>query len=123
MWINRVIIILAVALLMGSGAAFAFKEVAPPKAQTETQIPSVTGQDNSGDKGKKAELDAPVSSIKPSKKKEGIELVIPGIGKLGTLPKLDFGLELLYGASEEQAEEEEFDTDGVTIKGSVKHKF
>ena len=115
MWINRVIMVLAVALLMGSGAAFAFKEVAPPKDQVQS--------DKTGDKGKSVELDVPVSSIKPSKKKEGIELVIPGIGKLGTLPKLDFGLELLYGASEDKEEEEEFDSDGVTIKGSVKHKF
>ncbi len=115
MWINRIIIVLAVALLMGSGAAFAFKEVAPPVVQPK--------QEEKKEDHKKVDLDTPVSSIKPSKKKEGIELVIPGIGKLGTLPKLDFGLELLYGASEDKAEEEEFDHDGVTIKGSVKHKF
>lgn len=115
MWINRIIIVLAVALLMGSGAAFAFKEVSPPAVQTN--------QEEKKEDRKKVDLDTPVSSIQPSKKKEGIELVIPGIGKLGTLPKLDFGLELLYGASEDKPEEEEFEHDGVTIKGSVKHKF
>ena len=30
----------------------------------------------------------------------GTEVRIPGVGTLGVLPKLDFGLELLYGANE-----------------------
>src|SRR5262245_11135402 len=30
----------------------------------------------------------------------GTEVRIPGLGKVGVLPKLDFGLELLYGANE-----------------------
>ena len=30
----------------------------------------------------------------------GTEVRIPGFGKVGVLPKLDFGLELLYGATE-----------------------
>src|SRR5690606_13211712 len=30
----------------------------------------------------------------------GTEVRIPGLGRLGVLPKMDFGLELLYGANE-----------------------
>lgn len=63
-----------------------------------------------------------------AKKDEGTEIRIPGLGKLGTLPKMDFGLELLYGATEtEKTREEpskiEDGNEDLTIKGSIKHKF
>jgi hypothetical protein len=32
--------------------------------------------------------------------KTGPEIRLPGLGTIGKLPKLDFGLELLYGATE-----------------------
>ena len=35
----------------------------------------------------------------PPKAAAGSEIRIPGLGKIGVLPKLDFGLELLYGAN------------------------
>lgn len=56
----------------------------------------------------------------------GTEIRIPGLGKLGTLPKMDFGLELLYGAAESKqpAQEPTLDENqDLTIRGSVKHKF
>jgi hypothetical protein len=53
---------------------------------------------------------------------------LPGIGTLGVLPKLDFGLELLYGeapSSTREAERKELETDpeDLTIKGTFKHRF
>jgi hypothetical protein len=57
---------------------------------------------------------------------QGTEIRIPGLGRLGTLPKLDFGMELLYGANDQRqpvAPEKTDDTEGVMIRGSVKHKF
>lgn len=58
---------------------------------------------------------------------EGTEVTIPGFGTLGVLPKMDFGLELLYGANEEKApgpENSETPEDSdLAIRGSVKHKF
>ena len=62
-------------------------------------------------------------------KSEGTEIRIPGLGKLGTLPKMDFGLELLYGAAESrplQDAEPEDKTDqqqDLMIHGTVKHRF
>ena len=64
-----------------------------------------------------------------SKDKEsagGFEL--PGLGKLGVLPKLDFGLELLYGDTPPAAQNEDFegretDPEDLTIKGTFKHRF
>jgi len=56
----------------------------------------------------------------------GTEIRIPGLGKLGVIPKLDFGLELLYGANdvkrkvEEKTEEEDSQ---VLIRGTLKRKF
>lgn len=56
----------------------------------------------------------------------GTEVSIPGLGKLGVLPKMDFGLELLYGANGQQEKLEHDpgpETDDLRIRGSVKHRF
>lgn len=57
----------------------------------------------------------------------GTEVRIPGLGKLGVLPKLDFGLELLYGAAEPKRSEEPLDQqqpdEGVVVRGTLKHRF
>jgi len=74
-------------------------------------------------------VDAPAANVQdapPAAKAEtGTEIRIPGLGKLGTLPKMDFGLELLYGAAEGKAPQapEIDDNSDLTIRGSVKHKF
>ena len=69
---------------------------------------------------------AGVQDAAPAAKPEtGTEIRIPGLGKLGTLPKMDFGLELLYGAAEGKANQDPVadDNQDLTIRGSVKHKF
>lgn len=56
----------------------------------------------------------------------GTEVRIPGLGRLGVLPKMDFGLELLYGANEVKKREQELPAAGsedLTIRGTVKHNF
>jgi len=57
----------------------------------------------------------------------GTEVRIPGLGKLGVLPKMDFGLELLYGAAEPKQPESQRDPaatpEDLTIRGTVKHNF
>jgi len=54
----------------------------------------------------------------------GTEVRIPGIGAVGVLPKLDFGLELLYGATESRGRAEEKSEPGdVQIRGTIKHRF
>lgn len=71
-----------------------------------------------------------VQSSTPAKTESGTEIRIPGLGKLGTLPKMDFGLELLYGATEgKPAQEQDTDPrntqqpDDFSIRGSLKHRF
>lgn len=66
-------------------------------------------------------------SADPSKSSGGTEVRIPGLGKLGVLPKMDFGLELLYGAADQQKPTNDPpvdpNNDELTIRGSVKHRF
>ncbi len=67
-------------------------------------------------------------------KQPGTEITIPGIGSVGTLPKLDFGLELLYGPKstpddalqlDQQVPQQQHgpDSNDVQIKGTLTHKF
>jgi len=61
-------------------------------------------------------------------KAQGTEIRIPGLGKIGTLPKMDFGLDLLYGAAEDtnRAADPDANSDDqkdLMIHGSVKHRF
>lgn len=65
----------------------------------------------------------PEEAPKPA---EGTEVRIPGLGKLGVLPKMDFGLELLYGANDGAAaasQPQEQPDDDLQIRGTVKHNF
>lgn len=57
-------------------------------------------------------------------KTSGTEVRIPGIGTVGVLPKLDFGLELLYGANEPRGTPlDQSSPDDVQIRGTIKHRF
>jgi hypothetical protein len=108
-----------VSLVVISTAALAFQEQqggsAPPPA------PAATPADQ---QGAPAQLNTSTDGLKPS---IGTEVRVPGLGKLGNLPKMDFGLELLYGAAEQKqqldAQPRESERDDLTIRGSVKHKF
>ncbi len=103
-------------LLVLSSAALAFQE----QSSGSAPAPSTPAS------GKSVELATPGNTdLKPS---IGTEVRIPGFGKLGSLPKMDFGLELLYGATEskQQADAPTSRDDGasdLTIRGSVKQKF
>jgi len=54
----------------------------------------------------------------------GTEVHVPGFGTVGVLPKLDFGLELLYGANEEKTPFQDKDIpDDAQLRGTVKYRF
>ena len=57
----------------------------------------------------------------------GTEIRVPGVGTVGTLPKLDFGLELLYGAAEQKGLTPEDrghpEQNDLQIRGTIKHRF
>ncbi len=63
---------------------------------------------------------------KASEKTEKTGVHIPGLGNFGLLPKMNFGLELLYGEGEERepaAKPQDAPLDELMIRGSVKHNF
>lgn len=54
----------------------------------------------------------------------GTEIKVPGLGTIGALPKLDFGLELLYGVSTPQTGQRDDKADtGAQIRGTLKYRF
>jgi hypothetical protein len=93
----------------------------------ETKGGSTTPADAAPKPSAQQPLDLGTSEEKLTKP-GGTEIRIPGLGKLGVLPKLDFGLELLYGVAEEKRLEEEKGRqdptdEGVQIRGTLKHRF
>ena len=75
------------------------------------------------DDAAKAAPGAALSTPTPSKSADK-EIRVPGLGTIGVLPKLDFGLELLYGASGQPGSpiEDKQDT-GAQIRGTLKYRF
>jgi hypothetical protein len=117
MKLKRTIAGLAVLCLTGTAAA-AFQETTGGRATPETpaqQMPDAKV------------LDLGSSSTTTPTGKTGPEVRIPGLGTLGVLPKLDFGLELLYGVNEDKKDEPSKGPaepdDGVQIRGTLKHRF
>ena len=110
------IILLGIACAATSTAAVAFQE---QKSGGASPAPAATPQ--SRDAGPAL---APGGDVALPRSK-GTEVRIPGLGTLGVLPKTDFGLELLYGASDpKRIEDERQDqNDDLRIRGTVKHRF
>ena len=114
---GRVIILVGALAGVVSSAAFAFQEVQQGGAKASAPAVQVAPPAD----GKGLGLTVPDVGAKSS---SGTEVRIPGLGKLGVLPKLDFGLELLYGATDpKDAPPGRTQQDDVTIRGSLKHRF
>jgi hypothetical protein len=116
---------LAVAMAtVAAGDARAFTETpVTPQAQEaapNTQAPSVAPQVQSTPDGNGLHLSTPGDA-----KSGGTEIKVPGVGSVGTIPKLDFGLELLYnGNGNAPAGERPLESkEDVQIKGSITHRF
>ena len=107
----------AICLALLTSAAFAFQE-----QKSGTSVPDAA-QAPAEQAGKSAVFDPNTGAISTA---ATTEVRVPGFGKLGVLPKMDFGLELLYGAAEQKqpdSQQREEQRDDLTIRGSVKHKF
>ena len=109
---------------LGSQGALAFEETtvgarepgakAAPVLELPKEFPKAPE-----DAGKGLTLTPPEIQLTP-----GTEVRIPGLGKVGVLPKLDFGLELLYGANEQKGTvEDKTNPDDVQLRGTIKHRF
>lgn len=122
-------------LMLTLGSAHAFTET-PVQGAGQQQAPAAPAQPGGGAAAPGAnggaapgtsgvELSLTDPSAAAGKSSEGTEVKIPGIGTVGTLPKLDFGLELLYGANSEGPlpEKPTQGSDDVLIRGTLKHRF
>jgi len=119
-------------LLLGTGAALgllaqaalAFQENAPgtPGAPSDKPAAAISPVEppKGADPGKGLSLKTPELSIGQG---SGTEVRIPGFGSVGVLPKLDFGLELLYGATESKGMPEKVEPSDMQIRGTIKHRF
>jgi hypothetical protein len=79
--------------------------------------------------------DAPSASVAPDSRgaskgatKPAPTLEVPGIGNLGVIPKLDFGLELLYGDRSSNTVTNvdpglNAEDDSLRVRGTIRHRF
>lgn len=103
-----------VTALVLASSAYAFQE--------QRQAPASAGE--SATAGSQSSV-APVAPDAPPAAK-GTPVRIPGLGTLGVIPKMDFGLELLYGAAEQsskRADPTKPEHDDLLVGGRIKHKF
>jgi hypothetical protein len=120
--LTKLTVTLGLALLLSCGAtsmAHAFTEtpVAPPSGQVAPAVDPKLQIEKSQDGG--LSLSAPDGGTTG-----GTELTIPGVGSIGKVPKLDFGLELLYGGNGQGTDAPaDNQSDDVLIKGKIKHRF
>ncbi len=109
-WVRALAGLSALAVVSSTALAFQEQQQAVPKA-TEGAAPTFT---------------APLAPD-PTAVAKGTTVRIPGLGTLGVIPKMDFGLELLYGAADSPSKRIESgkseNNDDVMIRGSIKHKW
>jgi hypothetical protein len=117
---NGIVLGLALGLAVCAGpSAFAFQQ----QGGAAAEAPAPAAPDAPA-----ASKPLDLSDDTAPKPEAGTEIRIPGLGKLGVLPKMDFGLELLYGAAEQKQPEGPPDAtpdpnDDLMIRGTVKHRF
>lgn len=102
----------AAVLALASSAAYAFQEQRAATPAPTEQAPAAVAPVAPG------EIVAPTTG--------GTPVRIPGLGTLGVIPKMDFGLELLYGVAESSkrnVDPSKPESDDVLIGGRIKHKF
>ena len=112
--------LLAVVLMVGAVAQplSAFQEGGGAE-KPATAAPSAEAPKAEPAPGKGMNLKVPELSLG-----QGTEVRIPGFGKVGVLPKLDFGLELLYGATDTRGRpEDKSEPSDMQIRGTIKHRF
>ncbi|MEM8975994.1 MAG: hypothetical protein AAGD43_28345 [Pseudomonadota bacterium] len=109
--------------VFGAAPALAFQQERVGGSQADAVSETTAAGANSGELN--SNLTGSDTSSAKSKKESGAKLSIPGLGTVGVLPKMDFGLELLYGSNQPNADvtEQDEESDDLRIRGSIKHRF
>ena len=105
---------IVIVLKMVGQPALAFQET--QIVVTEERLVSSSTQST-----QKSQFQNPEKSASANDERTSIR--IPGLGVVGTVPKLNFGLELLYKDEEETGIVGQSEPDDLSIKGTLKHKF
>jgi hypothetical protein len=120
-------IALSLAQQISGAGAFSTEPVPAPPASLQANPPPQFIAP--GISGQTPQFDLNDPSVASGKSK-GTDVTIPGFGTIATLPKLDFGLELLYGPKggpetyQYQLEQrDQRAPDDMQIKGTLSHKF
>ncbi len=117
-------IALSLAQQVSGAMAFSTETVTPPQNNTQPAPLTPFGQQLT--LPGKAPEQTPADPLALGGTDGGTEVTIPGIGSVGKLPKLDFGLELLYGGKGSpdalQFDQHSPEND-MQIKGTLSHKF
>lgn len=118
------VVISTIVLALAGSSALAFEETTPEagleKHQSASPAKRAIVKPSLNLNGTGTSVDV------PPRASGGTEVRIPGLGKLGVMPKLDFGLELLYGGREQtplEADRNRAESDDVHIRGSIRHRF
>lgn len=113
---------LALGLLALPAQAFQETTVGGKPAEGAAVAPTVPDLPKTPPPAKGMQLSVPELSLGGN---SGTEIKVPGLGTIGKIPKLDFGLELLYGASDQKsvAPDAKEDPNDVRIRGTLKHRF
>ena len=114
----KIFLATAVAVMIASDVALAFE-----KQTLGVQPPAKQSVSESGVKPETPFLERTDPATTDSD--SGTAITIPGLGTVGVLPKMDFGMELLYGSDPNQKLEvaPQQDGDDLQIRGTLKHRF
>jgi hypothetical protein len=117
------VVLIGLGALAQPAAAFQETTVGAGNQQPQATAPVTEPPKSAVDAGKGKGLSLTMPEVSLGKG-SGTEVRIPGIGTVGVLPKLDFGLELLYGANEPKSgPDDKADQGDLQIRGTVKHRF
>jgi hypothetical protein len=112
--------LMTLAVSVAHVAAFTETKILPPAGQSAPEAPAANlnvETESGGSTG--------LTLTTPGDGSGETELKIPGVGTIGKIPKLDFGLELLYGNGAQETPGAEVDSrqDDVLIQGKIRHRF
>lgn len=113
---KRIAAVCAGTLLLAFGSvSWAFEE-----QKLNTGRGTAQGSAGSSQPGSGAELQLSTPDIAPARSAAGTKIRVPGLGVIGEIPKMDFGLELLYGASQpKQLDSDRTEANGVMGRVTV----
>ena len=101
------------ALVLASTVSYAFEEQQKPAAGAAAPSMTVPSLDAKS-------LGLSPGSLTPPKGDSGTKIRIPGLGVIGEIPKIDFGMELLYGATQPRPlESDRNDASGMMLRGKM----